>query len=108
MDNLPTLQLYQGDTFSRQVTTPYVPLSNYQISAMGRTQAGLKLCDFTITPIDQTATPGGFLLGIADTSVLPLGEMIVDFAVIDISQTPPTQRHTQKFKLIIQGTMTHA
>ncbi len=108
MSTLPAIQLYQGDTFSRQVTTPYVPLSNYQISAMGRTQAGLKLCDFTITPLDQTATPGGFLLGIADTSSLPVGEMIVDFEVIDISQSPPVQRHTQKFKIILQGVITRA
>ncbi len=108
MDNLPILQLYQGDTFSRQVATPYVPLSNFQISAMGRTQAGIKLCDFTITPLDQTANPGGFLLGIADTASLPAGEMIVDFEVIDISQTPPVQRHTRKFKILVQGVITHA
>ena len=102
----PTIRVFKGDTFSRLVSTPYTPLHNYQITAMGRTPMGVKLCDFTITAVDQVANPGGFLLSV-DTSTLPIGNVTVDFKVVDISTPPPTIKHTSKFTIVIDGVITH-
>ena len=102
----PTIRVFKGDTFSRLVNTPYAPFDHYQITAMGRSPMGAKLCDFTITPVDQTANPGGFLLSV-DTSTLPIGDVTVDFKVVDISTPPPTIKHTSKFTIVIDGVITH-
>lgn len=102
------LQLYKGDTFSRQVTTPYIPLSNYSITAMGRLKDGTKVCDFIIdTSVDQTVYPGAFLLALANTSNLALGTMYVDFQIDDITKSPPVRKHTPQFTIEVNGVITH-
>lgn len=102
----PIIRVFKGDTFSRLVNTPYTPFDHYEITAMGRTPMGVKLCDFTITAVDQAANPGGFLLSV-DTSTLPIGDLTVDFKVVDTSTTPVAIKHTSKFTIVVDGVITH-